>query len=121
MLQGLVCNTGPVKLRSDPARTPPPPAGWPMKLITNCGSVTGPVAVNAPLIVWLPAERRISCVAAEEIVWPSTLSEIGMPKLGTDKIRRTPEAAAGPVGDPSPPQPNNDADTTTRTASFIAL
>ena len=48
-----------------------------------------------------------------EIVWPLTLSEIVMPKLGTDKIRRTSEPPEGPAGDPSPPQPKNDADTTT--------
>jgi len=35
MLQGSVWSTGPVTLRSDPERTPPPPSGWPMKLIAN--------------------------------------------------------------------------------------
>jgi len=56
-----------------------------------------------------------------EIVWPPTLSEIVMPKLGTDKIRRTSEPPEGPAGDPSPPQPKNDADTTTRAANFFRL
>ena len=58
---------------------------------------------------------------AAEIVWPPTLSEIVMPKLGTDKKRGTSEPPEGTVGDPSPPQPNNDADTTTRTASCFGF